>query len=100
MKTTLFALLVTTLTLVTFTACTAEKEPTPKVETENSNRFRTINATNNTTPANSVGGRTVVCHNCTAQFKLSEQIHKMSMKGNAVVDCPVCHHNYLKKSKK
>jgi DNA-directed RNA polymerase subunit RPC12/RpoP len=99
MKTTLFALLLTTLTLITFTACASEKPETPKVEVDNSNRFRTINATN-TTPTNQVDGRTVVCHNCTAQFKLSNKIHKMSMKGDAVIDCPVCHHNYLKKAQK
>ena len=96
MKKTLFALLFTTLTLITFTACAAEKEQ-PKIEGDNENRFRTINATNRT---GRVAEQTVVCHNCTAKFKLSNKIHKMSMKGDAVVTCPVCHHNYLKKAKK
>ena len=99
MKTTLIALLVSTFALITFTACAAEKQQQNPVQVEdNSNRFRTINASNSTN--RQVGSQTVVCHNCTAQFKLSPQIQKMSMKGDAIVDCPVCHHNYLKKAKK
>ena len=95
MKTTLIALLVGTFALITFTACTADKQVEAPVQVENnSNRFRTINATNR------VGSQTVICHNCSAQFKLSQKIQKMSMKGDAIVKCPVCHHNYLKKAKK
>jgi len=97
MKATLITLLVSTVTLITFTACAAEKEKEPIQVDDNSNRFRTINATNNN---NRVGNQTVVCHNCRAEFKLSQKIQKMSMKGDAVVECPVCHHNYLKKAKK
>ena len=97
MKTILFTLLFTMLTLITFTACATEKAE-PKTEVENSNRFRTVTTTNTTSQR--VGSQTVVCHNCTAEFKLSDKIQKMSMKGDAVVDCPVCHHNYLKKSTK
>jgi len=99
MKTTLIALLVSTLALITFTACTAEKQQQNPVQVEdNSNRFRTINANNSSNSR--VGSQTVVCHNCRAQFKLSQKIQKMSLKGDAIVDCPVCHHNYLKKAKK
>ena len=94
MKTSLFALLVISLTLSTFTACQSSKK---KPNVENENRFRTINATQTTN--NRVGSRTVVCHNCTVKFKLSNKIHKMSMKGDAIVPCPVCHHNYLTKAK-
>ncbi len=94
MKTTLIALLVGTFTLIMFTACAAEKQQSPVQVENNSNRFRTINATNR------VGSQTVICHNCSAQFKLSQKIQKMSMKGDAIVTCPVCHHNYLKKAKK
>jgi len=97
MKTILFTLLFTMLTLITFTACATEKVE-PKIEVENSNRFRTITTTN--TASQRVGSQTVVCHNCTAKFKLSDKIQKMSMKGDAVVDCPICHHNYLKKATK
>ena len=97
MKTTLIALLVSLFALIIFTACASEKQQQSPVQVEdNSNRFRTINAGN----SSQVGSQTVVCHNCTAQFKLSQKIQKMSMKGDAIVDCPVCHHNYLKKAKK
>ena len=92
MKTTLIALFVTTLTLLNFSGCASEKEPTSVEPQED--KFRTINAANNR-----VGEQTVSCINCTAKFKLSHAIHKMSMKGDAVVDCPVCHKDYLKKSK-
>jgi len=93
MKTTLIALLFTTLTLITFSACAAEKSKANPAKVEG-NKFRTLNANNQR-----VGSQTVVCHNCSAQFKLSPKIQKMSMKGNAVVDCPICHHNYLEKKK-
>jgi len=93
MKTTLIALFFTTLTLIVFSGCVAEKEQTPVQPKED--KFRTITAENNR-----VGERTVSCVNCTAKFKLSHAIHKMSLKGDAVVDCPVCHQDYLKKVKK
>ena len=93
MKTTLIALLLSLLALL-ITACSPEKQQVPVQVENDSNRFRTINANNR------VGSQTVICHNCRAEFKLSQQIQKMSMKGDAIVDCPVCHHNYLKKEKK
>ena len=95
MKTTLITLLFTTLTLITFAGCAAEKSEKAPAKVEGT-KFRTINANNN----QRVGSQTVVCHNCSAKFKLSNKIHNMSMKGDAVVDCPVCHHNYLEKAKK
>jgi DNA-directed RNA polymerase subunit RPC12/RpoP len=95
MKTTLIALLFTTLTLITFAGCAAEKSEQNPVKVEE-NKFRTLTTDNN----QRVGSQTVVCHNCSAEFKLSPKIQKMSMKGDAVVDCPICHHNYLKKAKK
>ena len=99
MKMTLIALLITTFSLIMFTACTADKQVDPPVQVEdNSNRFRTINANNSSDDI--VGSQTVVCHNCRAEFKLSKRIQKMSMKGDAIVPCPVCHHNYLEKEKK
>ena len=94
MKTTLIAILFTTLTLINFAGCAAEKSEQTPVKVEG-NQFRTLDANNQR-----VGSQTVVCHNCSAQFKLSQKIQKMSMKGDAVVDCPICHHNYLKKAKK
>jgi hypothetical protein len=91
MKKTLFALLFTTLTVTTFFGCASDKDK-PAIKSSESNRFRTLNANSQ------VGERTVVCHNCTAQFKLSARMQKMSMKGDAIIPCPVCHHNYLKKA--
>jgi len=40
----------------------------------------------------------VVCQNCMAHFKLKRKWRKLAMKGNAMIDCPVCHHNYLRKA--
>jgi len=94
MKSTTPILLLSTLALLMLSACTPEKQQTPIKVEDNSNRFRTITTTNDR-----VGSQTVVCHNCRAEFKLSQKIQKMSMKGDAIVPCPVCHHNYLEKAK-
>jgi len=40
----------------------------------------------------------VICQNCRAHFKLKRKLRKLAMKGNAIIDCPVCHHNYLRKA--
>ncbi len=66
------------------------QQPTHVVSTNDANQFRTLNSQR-------TGSVEVICHNCQAHFKLSQQIHKMSMKGDAIVDCPVCHKNYLGK---
>jgi Zn finger protein HypA/HybF involved in hydrogenase expression len=86
-----------TLLLSTFSGCVKKSEATTVTEVTpaDNNRFQTIN-TRETTRAGSVE---VVCHNCRATFKLSPTIQKMSMKGDAIVDCPVCHQNYLKGKK-
>ena len=78
------------------TTQTEENETIHSVATENQispadiNRFRV-------TQPEQVGNVEVVCRNCHAHFKLSHKIKKMSMKGDAVIDCPVCHHDYLGK---
>ena len=36
----------------------------------------------------------VVCTNCQATFKVSR---KLAMKPNAVIVCPICHHNYKRR---
>lgn len=90
-------LVVSTLPLLLLISC-ASQEPsttTPVKVEDNSNRFRTIN-----TQTDRVGTETVICHNCQAQFKLSKKILKISMKGNTIITCPICHQNYLKKEKK
>lgn len=89
----LVSLLFATVTFINFIGCASEKAKENPIKVEG-NKFRTLNANNR-------GGSSerVVCHNCSAEFKLSPKIQKMSMKGDAVVECPVCHHNYLEKSK-
>lgn len=83
------------ISLLLLSSCASqETEPTP-IKVQENNGFRTINTQNDR-----VGNQTVVCHNCQAQFKLSQKIQKISMKGDAIVECPICHHNYLEKSKK
>jgi hypothetical protein len=74
------------------TAPVAQQETPAVVSSSDANQFRTINSQE----TEAVGSVDVVCHNCQAQFKLSQQIQKMSMKGDAIVDCPVCHKNYIK----
>jgi len=76
-----------------FSGCSAEKEKT--LIKNNNHEFRTTAVTQTRT-----GDREVVCHNCRAQFKLSQQMLKMSMKGDAIIPCPVCKHDYLHKAKK
>ena len=66
--------------------------PANQISTADANRFRV-------THPEQVGRVEVICHNCRAQFKLSQQIKKMSMKGDAIIDCPVCHKDYLGKDK-
>ena len=75
--------------LLFVTACVKEKpKATPKKDP-----FRTLNTNNNTRSAENV-----VCHNCRATFKLAHAAHK-STHGHNYIECPVCHHDYLKKSK-
>jgi len=77
-------------TQVVATTQTHTTAPATQISTANSNRFRV-------THPERVGSVDVVCHNCRAHFKLSQQIQKMSMKGDAIIPCPVCHKNYLGK---
>jgi len=110
MKKTLGTLLTATLFLTLTVGCTEktittnvtapaqEVTTTQTVPVENqisaadANRFRV-------TRPERVGRVEVICHNCRAHFKLSQQIYKMSMKGDAIIDCPVCHQDYLGKHK-
>jgi len=90
MKNTMLAMF--TLLALMFLGCSAEKEKA--LIKNNNHEFRTTSVTRTQT-----GEREVVCHNCRAQFKLSQQMLKMSMKGDAIIPCPVCKHNYLHKEK-
>jgi len=95
LRTLLTATLFLTLTVgctektITTTSATTHTAPVEnQISTADANRFRV-------TQPERVGSVEVICHNCRAQFKLSQQIYKMSMKGDAIIDCPVCHQNYL-----
>ena len=108
MKKTLGTLLAATLLLSLTVGCTEKTittnvtAPTQEVVTthtapvvnqisaSDANRFRV-------TQPERVGSVEVICHNCRAHFKLSQQIQKMSMKDDAIIDCPVCHKDYLGK---
>ena len=101
MNKTLGKLTTATLFLLLTVGCTkqAEKTATAPVPTQQTtqvtanddHKFRHLNT------QRTAGEVEVVCHNCQAHFKLSQKIQKMSMKGNAVVTCPICHKNYLAK---
>ena len=39
----------------------------------------------------------VICINCRAKFKVTKAMHKV-VNGHEYIECPVCHHDYLKKS--
>ena len=80
MKKTVSLLLLLQLSL--FTACNAEKAKVIKNFPQATNSSRSTNI--------------VVCRNCRAKFKISSGMHKMH-DGHDYIECPVCHHNYLKK---
>ena len=96
MKKTLKIIILSALALSIFNGCTT-KEAKPNIATTpiptNVNTFETMSSTEVPSNTNRVD---VICHNCRADFKLSQRIHGMSMKGDAIVDCPVCHQDYLK----
>ena len=71
---------------------------TPEV-VSNAPQFNTVTQSNSDANNNLSNGIEVVCHNCSAKFKLSQTIHEMSLKGDAFVDCPTCRQNYLKAKK-
>ena len=91
MKKTLSLLLLLQLSL--FTACNAEKS---KVIDNAHQQARTQNFPQATTTSSRVSDN-VVCHNCRATFKVASAMHKMK-NGHDYIECPVCHHDYLKKA--
>ena len=86
MKKTLLALLVLQLSL--FTACNSEKAKTVDNAHQNVTNTRSFPR-----PA-----ANVICHNCTATFKVSSTQQKSNGK-HSYIECPVCKHDYLKKAK-
>ena len=82
---------ITTNTAQTQEVVTTHSQPIAnQVPAPDTNRFRV-------TLPEQVGDVEVVCHNCRAHFKLSQKIQKMSMKGDAIINCPICHKDYLGK---
>jgi len=86
MKKTLLVILLLQLPL--FTACNSTK---PALE-NNAHQEASVNF-----PASSTRSReNVICQNCRASFKVSNAMHKKDGK-HTYIECPVCHHDYLKK---
>lgn len=85
MKKFLSLLLISTLSLSFINGCASDKNTT--ASTTNYENIRAVRTAS--------GGTTVTCHNCRAKFKLSARIQKLVNAGNAEVECPVCHKNYI-----
>ena len=87
-------LLISVLITLTFTACTSTKS---KDLNNNSHQQATTS-----TPKFPVRvkrpSNEVTCLNCYATFKLSMGTQKQT-NGHSYTECPICHHNYLKKAK-
>ena len=88
MKTTLTLTLVTTLFLSLNGCATTEKKE------ENAFRNSIDMVSNQENNHRRADEQEVICTNCRATFKVSR---KLAMKPNAVIECPICHHNYKKK---
>ena len=79
--------------IVLFTACNSEK-----TKSINNDAYQQANETSRGFPQASRSPDEVICHNCQAKFKLSRAMHKRDNSGDEYIECPICHHNYLKKS--
>ena len=89
MKKSLLTLLFSFLLSSIFLGCNSSK---PKVISNSAHQ-----QVNNTRSFPRAAGE-VVCHNCRATFKIAANMHKQTH-GHNYVECPVCHHDYSKKSK-
>jgi len=78
------------LQLPLFTACNSTK---PAL---NSDAHQEAN-TNSFPQSSRRSNENVICHNCRASFKISNAMKKQN--GNQTyIECPICHHDYLKKA--
>ena len=87
------ALVLTLLVSLNFTACTKTKS-----KTLTPNNTEETTRTHSSFPVTRRNPDSVVCLNCRATFKLSYATQKQSH-GHTYIECPICHHNYLKKAK-
>ena len=78
--------------LVLFTACNSEK-----AKKINNDAYQQAQSTTRSFPQATRNPDEVICVNCRAKFKLARAMHKMH-DGHEYIACPVCHHDYLKKS--
>jgi len=83
--------ILTILSFILFTGCNSTKA---KVTTAN-NAHQQVNNQRRNFPRPSGN---VICHNCRAAFKVSQEMQKQS-NGKNYIECPVCHHDYSKSSK-
>ena len=78
--------------LLFFTACNSEK-----TKTLNNDAYQEAQETTRSFPRATRNPDEVICHNCEAKFKVSSAMHKVE-NGQEYIECPICHHDYLKKS--
>jgi len=88
----IFGLIIATILVLSLFGC--KKEAMPKNVASSSNPFPNGQFRHNDDNIEDE----VVCQNCGARFKLKRKWRKLAMKGDAEINCHVCHHNYLKKA--
>jgi len=93
MKLTSPTLLSALLITLSFTACTSGK-----FKSLDNNSHQQASTQTRGFPTVKRPRNDVVCHNCYATFKLSTATQKQSH-GHSYIACPICHKDYLKKSK-
>lgn len=78
--------------LLLVTACNSEK-----AKNINNDAYQQAQETTRSFPQASRNPDEVICVNCRAKFKLARAMHK-THDGHEYIVCPVCQHDYLKKS--
>ena len=83
---------ISTILLLTLTACYSGK-----AKNLTTDAHQQAQSSTRSFPQASRNPDEVICVNCRAQFKLARAMHK-THDGHDYIACPVCHHDYLKKS--
>jgi len=94
MKLTNLTLLTSLVLSLTFTACA----PTKSQDLNTTSQPQATTSTSKFPVIVKRPNDEVTCLNCYATFKLSMATQKQS-NGHTYIECPICHHNYLKKAK-